>query len=69
GYDCVNHIKGRKCNRCKLKSKPDMILVLTDYVNHNLAENMKRQSKKWNIPILFSRRSWSSIYKKLEKHN
>jgi hypothetical protein len=43
----------------------DMIIVLYDYVNHNLTDVIKKSAKELNIPVVFARRSWSSIYKRL----
>jgi hypothetical protein len=40
-----------------------MILVLTDYVNHNLAKTVKSQAKDRELPILFCKRSCSAIAK------
>ncbi|MCK8826677.1 DUF2325 domain-containing protein [Natroniella acetigena] len=69
GAELIRHTTGRKCKNCVIPSDTDMILVLTDYVNHNLCEMAKCNAKKCQIPILFSRRSWSCIYKKLEFTN
>lgn len=66
GFDCIKHITGRKCQNCKINQKPDMILVLTDYVGHNLCKTVKSKAKEREIPILFSKRSWACIYKKLD---
>lgn len=65
GFDLVDHISGRKNNKCQLCKKADMVLVLTDYVNHNLCECVKEQAKARDMNTLFCRRSWAHIYKKL----
>ncbi|GAB6100204.1 DUF2325 domain-containing protein [Halanaerocella petrolearia] len=65
GFSCIKHISGRKCQNCRVDRETDMVLVLTDYVGHNLCEKVKSKAKAREIPVLFSRRSWSSIYKKL----
>ena len=31
----------------------DLIIVLHDYVNHNLANVTKKQAKECNIPVVF----------------
>ncbi len=67
GVDDIRHMNGRKKNVIK-KGMPmtmDLIIVLHDYVNHNLANVTKKQAKECNIPVVFAKRSWSSIYKKL----
>ncbi|MCP5003053.1 MAG: DUF2325 domain-containing protein [Planctomycetes bacterium] len=67
GIDRVRHIDGR--NRSVIKKgmpvSMDIIIVLHDYVNHNLVTVIKRSAREREIPIIFARRSWSSIYKKL----
>ncbi|MHC4269063.1 MAG: DUF2325 domain-containing protein [Planctomycetota bacterium] len=67
GVDDIRHMNGRNRNVVK-KGMPmsmDLIIILHDYVNHNLAHVTKKQAKENNIPVVFARRSWSSIYKKL----
>ncbi len=67
GVDDIRHMNGRNRNVIK-KGMPmsmDLIIVLHDYVNHNLAQVTKKQAKECNIPVVFARRSWSSIYKQL----
>ena len=67
GIDKVRHIDGR--NRTVIKKgmpvSMDIIIVLHDYINHNLATVVKRSARERNIPIIFAKRSWASIYKKL----
>ncbi len=68
GFDQVLHISGRKVQMVK-KAIPEnisFILVLTDYVNHNLSTVIKKQAKDQSIPIFFAKRSWCSIYKTLK---
>ena len=70
GIDKVRHIDGRNRNVIK-KGMPvsmDIIIVLHDYINHNLATVVKRSARERNIPIIFAKRSWASIHKKLP-HN
>ena len=63
GYQKVLHITGRKIQSVKsLPNKINSILVLTDYVNHNLSKEIKEKAKKQQVPIFFAKRSWSSIY-------
>ncbi|KXS45981.1 MULTISPECIES: DUF2325 domain-containing protein [unclassified Candidatus Frackibacter] len=68
GFDKIMHISGRKKSQVnwKLPLQTDLVLVLTDYVSHNLSDAMKAKAKSKDIPILFSRRAWSSIYKTLD---
>lgn len=67
GFENVLHIDGRKVQVVK-RSIPehiDIILVLTDYINHNLAKVIKQKAKESNKPVFYCKRSWSSIQKVL----
>ncbi|TDX48948.1 DUF2325 domain-containing protein [Orenia marismortui] len=65
GFDKIEHISGRKSYKIQLTTNADMVLVLTDYISHNLCKNVKCKAKECDVPVLFCRRSWSCIYKKL----
>lgn len=67
GVDDIRHMSGRNRNVIKkgMPIRMDLIIVLHDYVNHNLAKVTKKLAKEANIPVVFARRSWSSIYKNL----
>lgn len=63
GFDNIQHVTGRKHgNRnIKISSKIDLVLVLVDFVEHNLVEIVKKQSKKAGVRVEFSKRSWTSM--------
>ncbi len=67
GFNEVMHLSGRKTQTIKngIPRKVDLILVLTDFINHNLAGIIKRKAHAQGIPIYFSKRSWSSIYEEI----
>ncbi|WP_096187826.1 DUF2325 domain-containing protein [Evansella halocellulosilytica] len=67
GFETYIHISGRKTKMITKSIPPnvDIILVLTDYINHNLAKKMKKKAQQQSIPICFSRRSWCAIYQTL----
>jgi hypothetical protein len=68
GFDKVLHINGRKAQMVK-KDIPvniSCILILTDFVNHNLSNVIKKQAKNQSIPIYYAKRSWCSINKALK---
>lgn len=71
GANRVNHITGRKKGekRIKISKNTDLILVMTDYIGHNMAEMIKRESKRNNISVMFSKRSWTYIEQNLKKCN
>jgi hypothetical protein len=69
GFKEVIHLNGRKKQmiRKEIPRKVDLILVLTDFINHNLSGVIKRQAQEQGIPICFSKRSWSFIHKEIQK--
>jgi len=68
GYDEIFHIKGRKTTDIKVKLNKEikLILVLTDYINHNLARKIKERAKEYAVPVVYSKRSWSNIHANLQ---
>ncbi len=66
GFSGVAHVKGRTEKRVDIPAGTDLIVVLIDYVNHNLARWVKEQAKIRGLPIIFSRRSWSAICQSLQ---
>lgn len=63
GFTEVIHWRGRQKGKSNL-SRPlpkrvDRIIVLCDFVRHDLANRMKREAKAGSIPITFCRRSLS----------
>ncbi|WP_147532855.1 DUF2325 domain-containing protein [Bacillus marasmi] len=68
GFKEVIHINGRKTQmvRKDIPSHVNLILVLTDFINHNLSTAIKRKAQEKGIPIRFSKRSWSSIYGEIQ---
>jgi hypothetical protein len=67
GYNDIVHVNGRKSQMVKYKipEHVDVILILTDYINHNLSSVIKQKAKDIGIPIRFAKRSWSSIHQEL----
>ena len=68
GFDEILHINGRKVKMVKraIPENISCILVLTDYVNHNLSTVIKQRAKNQSIPIFYAKRSWCSIHKALK---
>ncbi|ASS86911.1 dihydroorotate dehydrogenase [Geobacillus lituanicus] len=69
GFREIIHVSGRKVNMVKrgIPEHVDAILVMIDYVNHNLAKKVKEKAKSKDKPIYFAKRSWSSINAVLEQ--
>lgn len=70
GFHDIVHITGRKPQEVKkeIPEKINLILVLTDYVNHNLSKVIKQKAKEQSLPICYAKRSWSSIHQVLNEH-
>ncbi len=67
GATRIDHLSGRN-NRGFRNGIPegmDLIILLYDYVNHNITNRVKDEARLQNVPIVFARRSWSSIHEKL----
>lgn len=60
GFSHIEHISGRKCGdrKTKVSCKTDLVLVLTDFVEHSLMNTIKKESKKYGVKLAFSKRSW-----------
>ena len=65
GYANILHISGRKTKMVKrdIPAGVDMILVLTDFINHNLTTVLKKKAMEQDVPVCYAKRSWCSIYK------
>ena len=68
GEDMI-HISGRKKREAtfKLPHTTEGIVVFTDFVNHNLARHIKKEAKRMQVPIIFSKRSIHHLEDTLEK--
>lgn len=71
GFDEILHFDGRNARMVKkeIPERIGCILVLTDYVNHNLTGVIKKRAKTKEIPVFYAKRSWSSIYQALKGVN
>jgi hypothetical protein len=69
GFMEVIHLNGRKKKmvRTDIPRKVDLILVLTDFINHNLIGAIKRKAQESGIPICFSKRSWCFIREEIKR--
>lgn len=64
------HISGRKTsdkNKINVPKDAAFVLVLTDYVNHGTAKNVKQIAKSQAIPLVFAKRSWRAVEEKLKE--
>lgn len=64
----IIHWKGRsKINSKKyiIPSDVDKIIVFYDFINHNLMYLIKKQAKRHNVPVVYSKRAMTSLMEKL----
>ena len=69
GFHKVIHMNGRKVNmvRRSIPEQVDVIFIVTDFVNHNLAKVIKQKAKHNQVPTFFVKRSWCSFAKVLDE--
>lgn len=62
------HWPGRKkgMRNREIPLNVDMIIVLYDFIEHNLASIIKKQSKNLDVPCIFAKRASSDLAMKLE---
>ncbi|MFC5713164.1 DUF2325 domain-containing protein [Thalassorhabdus alkalitolerans] len=67
GVKNIIHINGRKVKQVQreIPEHVELILVLTDFINHNLSKKLKEKASKQSVPVCYAKRSWCSIYKAL----
>ncbi|MDN3515920.1 MAG: DUF2325 domain-containing protein [Candidatus Brocadia sp.] len=69
GVNEIRHVTGRSGQKIRdgIPETMDFIIMLYDFVNHNLAYKIKKLAESKDIPILYSKRSWASIYQKMKE--
>jgi hypothetical protein len=69
GFEKIKHLTGRKKRPVTemISGKIDLVLVLTDYVGTDLSRVVKDEAKKYELPVIFARRSWSCISKEIDR--
>ena len=68
GFNNIHHVKGRKKFRksdLRIPQKTSLVIILTDYIDHNTTCIIKEQARTKNIPVVYAKRSWSHISQKL----
>lgn len=68
GVTDIRHVTGRSGQKIRdgIPESMDFIIVLYDFVNHNLAHKIKNHAENKRIPVVYAKRSWSSIYQKMK---
>lgn len=67
GFDKIKHNPGRNRRSVIIPRKTDVVLILTDYINHDLAYKVKEETREKGIKTVFARRAWSHIQSSLGK--
>ncbi|PTV98882.1 hypothetical protein C8C76_11313 [Halanaerobium saccharolyticum] len=70
GFEEIIHLDGRnksKFRNFEIPAETDFVLVMTDYINHAVMRKVKKAAKASEVSVIYARRSWASIYKKLER--
>ncbi|MBI5306848.1 MAG: DUF2325 domain-containing protein [Planctomycetes bacterium] len=69
GINEVKHLTGRSGQKIRdgIPETMDFIIVLCDFVNHNLAHKIKGFAENRGVPVVYAKRSWSSIYQKMKE--
>lgn len=70
GFEEIIHLDGRKKSKFRnfeIPSETDFVLVMTDYINHAVMRKVKKAAKDRGVSVIYARRSWSAIYKKLQR--
>ncbi len=69
GVTSIRHITGRSGQKIHsgIPETMDFIIVLYDFVNHNMAHKIKNLAENRKIPVVYAKRSWSSIYQKMKE--
>ncbi len=66
GYTDITHISGRDINRISIPKYTDAVLVLTNFVKHNITNSLKKNLKNDNINVYYAKRSWTCIEQALK---
>lgn len=69
GFEEINHVSGRKKRdrKVSIPNNTDLVLILTDYVGHQLTKQIKESTKDSKAEIMYSKRSWTHMEKGIEE--
>ena len=70
GAEEILHWSGRKAKACKkvIPARTDLVIFCTDFLQHKVANELKKQVKERRLPAVYCRRAWSEIAPELEQH-
>ena len=63
GIEQITHWTGRKHGNKhqEIPRNVELIVVLVNFVNHSLSTKVKKEAKRLNLPVIFSRNSRHSL--------
>ncbi|KIA80244.1 MULTISPECIES: DUF2325 domain-containing protein [Chromobacterium] len=67
----ARHICGRNVahqRRAPLPGRPDLLILLTDFLGHNVMRNYRDSAAALGIPVLACRRSATAVEQRLRHH-
>ncbi|MBU3172388.1 DUF2325 domain-containing protein [Clostridium estertheticum] len=69
GFNDIEHITGRKkdAKNFRLAGNIDLVMVLVDFVGHQLTKIVKEESRRSNVKVVYSKRSWIHMEKKIQE--
>jgi len=69
GFESIEHITGRKndSKNFKISRNIDLVMVLVDFGSHKLTAIVKEESRRADVKIAFSKRSWTHMEKKIQQ--
>lgn len=69
GFIDIEHITGRKkdAKNFKIPRNIDLVMVLVDFVGHQLTKIVKEESRRSNVKVVYSKRSWTHMEKKIQE--
>ena len=63
GYETINHWTARRSSDCHkvIPKNTQLIVVLTDYLNHGMAKRLRKDANQLGLPMVFSKNSVSDL--------
>lgn len=70
GHKKITHWPARNNSEChkKVPTDTELIVVLTNYLNHGMARHVRKIANDRGLPVIFSRRSVSDLGMALKAH-
>ena len=63
GYQTINHWAARRNSDCHkvIPKNTQLIVVLTDFLNHGMAKRLRKDATQLGLPVVFSKNSVSDL--------